>query len=330
MPRIGGVVGPADTPCPVVDRIPLIIDTDIGDDIDDLQALALALASPEVDLLAVTTVFGDTGRRASLARLLLEAAGRPEVPVARGATSPLLAPGRESRFGGHGLDLADVRQGPVETPAPVLLAQLIRQHEGEVELLTIGALTNIALALALEPELPKQVRRYHLMGGCFGARPQLHATVEYNIRCDPEAAAAVFAAGFNLTVVGLDVTTQVELSGEHLEPLRRSVHPLAKLYVAAVGHFLSQRGHAGQQARQSNIPHDVLTLAALLRPELIKTEPMPVAVELRGEHTRGLTVTARRPPQGQPAPATAQVAVAVDAPAFRDFYLERLYRLCEV
>jgi len=302
-------------------RIPLIIDTDIGDDIDDLQALALALASPEVDLLAVTTVFGDTHRRAALARLLLEAAGRPEVPVARGATSPLVAPGREARFGGHGLDLGAVRQGPVETPASVLLAQLVREHEGEIELLTIGALTNVALALALAPGLPKQVRRYHLMGGCFGARPQLHSTVEYNVRCDPEAAAAVFAAGFNLTVVGLDVTTQVELPAEHLEPLRRSAHPLAKLYVAAVGHFLSQGN------RQANVPHDVLTLAALLRPELIRTEPMPVAVELRGEYTRALTVTPRRPAPGQPAPPTAQVAVAVDAPAFLEFYLERLHQL---
>jgi inosine-uridine nucleoside N-ribohydrolase len=305
----------------MLSRIPLIIDTDIGDDIDDLQALVLALASPDVDLLAVTTVFGDTDRRASLARLLLEAGGRPEVPVACGAMSALLAPGRENRFGGHGLDLAAVRQGPVDTTAPALLTQLIRQHQGEVELLTIGALTNIALVLELWPELAKQVRRYHLMGGCFGARPQLHSTVEYNIRCDPEAAAAVFAAGFNLTVVGLDVTTQVELPGDHLEPLRRSAHPLAKLYVAAVGHFLSEGN------RQSNIPHDVLTLAALLRPELIRTEPMPVAVELRGEYTRGLTVTPRRPAQGQPAPATAQVAVAVDVAAFLDFYLERLHRL---
>jgi len=305
-------------------RIPLIMDTDIGDDIDDLQALVLALASPEVDLLAVTTVFGDTERRASLARLLLEAAGRPEVPVARGATSPLLAPGRESRFGGHGVDLNGVRQGPVETPAPLLLTQLIRQQQGEVELLTIGALTNIALALALRPELPKEVRRYHLMGGCFGARPQLHSTAEYNIRCDPEAAAAVFAAGFNLTVVGLDVTTQVELSADHLEPLQRSAHPLARLYVAAVGHFLAQG------SRRSNIPHDVLTLAALLRPELIQTEPMPVAVELRGEYTRGLTVTPHRAAQERPPAATARVAVAVDARAFRDFYLDRLYRLCGV
>lgn len=302
--------------------VKLIIDTDIGDDIDDLQALTLALLSPEVELLAVTTVCGDTDRRARLVQLLLEAAGRSGVPVARGAGSPLLSPGRATKFDGHNLDLSGVRQESVETPAAVLLTQLVRQHQGQVALLTLGALTNVALALGLDPRLPGKVSRYSLMGGCFGARTELRHRVEYNISCDPEAAAAVFGAGFDLTIVGLDVTTQVELSKDHLDPLRGSSHPLAKLYVAAVEDYVSLHN------RKRNVPHDALTLAAMLQPELIRTESLEVGVELQGRYTRGVTVGARGTSAQAPGLATAQVAVAVDVPAFREFYLERLYSLC--
>ena len=306
-----------------MDRLKLIIDTDIGDDIDDLQALTLALLSPEVDLLAVTTVCGDTARRAKLVGLLLEATGRTEVPVASGAGSPLLHPGRATQFDGHNLDLSGVQLEPVETPAALLLTQLIQTHQGRVSLLTLGALTNVALALSLDPRLPGKVHQYHLMGGCFTARPELHHRVEYNIRCDPEAASVVFAAGFNLTIVGLDITTQVELSRDHLDPLRGSSHPLAKLYVAAVEDYLSIH------RRNHNVPHDAVTLATLLSPDIITTESLDVAVELRGEYTRGVTVDAHHSPVEGLQLTPARVAVAVDGGAFRKFYLDRLYTLCE-
>jgi len=300
----------------------LIIDTDIGDDIDDLQALTLALVSPEVELLAVTTVCGDTHRRARLARLLLEAGERSEVPVAPGAGSPLLSPGRGSKFDGHNLDLNGVRREPVDTPAAVLLSQLIHQHQGDVALVTLGALTNVALALGLDPRLPGKVSRYSLMGGCFCSQPQLHLHVEYNVGCDPEAAAVVCGAGFDLTIVGLDITTQVELTRDHLDPLRTSSHPLAKIYVDAVEDYLSVRGRA------CNVPHDALTLAAMLRPELIDTEPLEVRVELQGRYTRGVTISGRRIADEGVGLVPARVVVAVDGPGFREFYLERLYTLC--
>ena len=305
-----------------METVKLIIDTDVGDDIDDLQALTLALVSPEVELLAVTTVCGDTGRRARLARLLLEAGDRPGVPVAPGAGSPLLSPGRGAKFDGHNLDLSGVRQEPLDTPAAVFLTQLIHQHQGDVALVTLGALTNVALALGLDPRLPGKVSRYSLMGGCFCARPQVGHRVEYNVGCDPEAAAVVCAAGFDLTIVGLDITTQVELPKDHLDPLRTSSHPLAKLYVAAVEDYLSLRD------RNRNVPHDALTLAAMLRPGLIDTELLEVRVELRGRYTRGVTISGRRIADEGVGLVPARVAVAVDGPAFREFYLERLYTLC--
>ncbi len=304
-----------------MDKLKLIIDTDIGDDIDDLQALTLALLSPEVELLAVTTVCGDTARRARLVGLLLEAVDRPEVPVAWGAGCPLLHPGRAAQFDGHNLDLSRVEHRPVDTPAALLLTQLINEHQGQVCLLTLGALTNVALALNLDPRLPGKVRQSYLMGGCFDARPEMHHRVEYNIRCDPEAASVVLAAGFNL-IVGLDVTTQVELPGDHLDPLRDCSHPLAQLYVAAVEDYLSIH------RRNRNVPHDALTLASLLKPDIITTESVEVGVELRGEFTRGVTVAAGRSSAEGSGLAPARVAVAVDAPAFREFYLERLYGLC--
>ena len=306
-----------------MDRLKLLIDTDIGDDIDDLQALTLALVSPEVELVGVSTVCGDTARRARMVRLLLEAAGREEVAVAAGAGSPLLRPGRATQFGGHNLDLAAVEREPEAVPAAVMLTRTFQEDQGNVSLLTLGALTNVALALHLDPRLPGKVHRYYLMGGEFGAGPEgrRHLQAEYNIGCDPEAAAVAFAAGFNLTVVGLDVTTQVKLSADHLDPLRTSSHPLARLYVAAVEDSLTL------QNRNWNVPHDALTLAAMLRPELIRTEPLTVGVELRGRHTRGVTLAVEGTSGEESALTPAQVAVGVDVPAFREFYLERLYTL---
>lgn len=306
-----------------MDRLKLFIDTDIGDDIDDLQALTLALVSPEVELVGVTTVWGDTQRRARLVRLLLEAAGRDEVPVAAGAGSPLLRPGRATKFGGHNLDLGEVKREPETEPAPVLLTRIFQQDQGSVSLLTLGALTNVALALHLDHRLPGKVQRCYLMGGDFGAAPERrrHLQSEYNIRCDPEAAAVVFAAGFDLTVVGVDITTQVKLPADHLDPLRTSSHPLARLYVAAVEDFLTLYG------RDWNIPHDAITLAAMLRPDLIRTEPLAVGVELCGNYARGVTLGVRE--GGETAAlGPARVAVEVDGEAFREFYLDRLYTLC--
>jgi len=288
-----------------MDRIKLFIDTDIGDDIDDLQALTLALVSPEVELVGVTTVWGNTLRRAKLVRKLLEAAGRGDVPVAAGTGAPLLHPGRATTFDGHNLDLGSLEKEPLETPGPLMLAEAFQEDQGTTVLLTLGALTNVALALHLDSRLPGKTRRYFMMGGCFGARAELRNRLEYNIRCDPEAAAVVFSTGFDLTIVGLDVTTQVELPRAHLDPLRTSNHPLARLYVSAVED------------------------SALLRPELLATEELQVGVELCGDYTRGTTLGAQPPSCDVSGFGPAKVAVRVDAPAFREFYLERLYRLCE-
>jgi len=306
-----------------MDRIKLFIDTDIGDDIDDLQALTLALVSPEVELVGVTTVWGNTLRRAKLVRKLLEAAGRGDVPVAAGTGAPLLHPGRATTFDGHNLDLGSLEKEPLETPGPLMLAEAFQEDQGTTVLLTLGALTNVALALHLDSRLPGKIRRYFMMGGCFGARAELRNRLEYNIRCDPEAAAVVFSTGFDLTIVGLDVTTQVELPRAHLDPLRTSNHPLARLYVSAVEDYLSLH------STNRNIPHDALTLAALLRPELLATEELQVGVELCGDYTRGTTLGAQPPSCDVSGFGPAKVAVRVDAPAFREFYLERLYRLCE-
>jgi purine nucleosidase len=199
--------------------LPILLDTDIGDDIDDALALTVVLNSPELELVGVTTVFRDAPRRAILARQLLDMGGRGDVPAVAGCSEPLF-PSWDKFPGGKSLGrqfeaLDDSLQWTDTNRAVEFIIDKVRDFASRGERLTlvpIGALTNLALAFLWAPDIIPQCRVV-LMGGKWGSK-FAEPDAEWNILCDPEAAALVFRSGVDLTMVGLDVTMQCVLSPE--------------------------------------------------------------------------------------------------------------------
>ena len=283
----------------------LILDTDIGDDIDDALALALICNSPELHLLGVTTVFRDAPRRALLARDVLRRFGQPDVPVRAGVSQPLLRPWSEIPWGGaqvgrqfEALD-PNLAWEESEHALDFLALQCAQSAARGEKLLiaAIGPLTNIALLLARTPETAAQFELL-MMGGKWS-----ESYAEWNIFCDPEAAALVFRSGVSLRVVGLDVTLQCVLSADQVEQLRqgndktRFLAELADLW----GHEITL--------------HDPLTLLTLLE-DCVSFEAKNLEIGLCGDD-RALT----RAVAGAP---NCQMAVAVDAPRAVAAFMRRI------
>lgn len=190
--------------------IPVILDTDIGTDIDDAFALALALSSPELDLRAVTTVSADAYSRARIVCRFLESVGRPEIPVAAGR--PERASPETAGQYQYALD-PNYKKRPVAELAPEFLRRQLEAHRGELTLITIGDLTNVALLLSRYPESSRWIKRLVMMGGSvrvgYSGKPPVDR--EWNIRSDVKAAQAVFASGIPILMAPLDATTMVKL-----------------------------------------------------------------------------------------------------------------------
>ena len=298
----------------------IILDTDIGTDVDDALALALAVCSPEIDLVAVTTVYGDVELRARIARKLLDLAGRAGVPVARGVRQPLLR-NRPVYWAGHE---GEGLLGPGDAALPFdrrhavdLIVETARANPGQVTLVAIGPLTNVATALTLEPDLGRLLRGIVLMGGVVRSGDALGLGlpwVEHNIRCDPEAARVVFSSGAPITMVPLDVTYRVSVDRGGLARIRASGTPFA----VAVADQLAR--YPRFRERGSTFTHDPLAVAMVIDPSFCRVVPLRVDVETRGEHTAGATVAL---PPGE-RPANAKVCVEVDVPRFQEFLIGRL------
>ena len=298
---------------------PVILDCDPGH--DDAIALLLALASPELDLLGVTTVHGNQtlDKTTDNALRVLELVGRNEVPVARGADRPLV---REPFPAAHvhgesGLDgpaLPAATTQPVEQPAVDFLVERVTP---ETLLVAVGPLTNVALAL----EQGMGPARIVLMGGAI-AEGNMTPAAEFNIWADPEAAQQVFHAGVPVTMVGLDVTHRALLTSEWSERFRAAGRIGA--FVAELVDFFSQY-HTRTYGWDGAPIHDALALALAFRPELVRTEHRNVEIELESELTRGRTVvdlwrrTDREP--------NADVGVDVDGDGFLELLLERIATL---
>jgi inosine-uridine nucleoside N-ribohydrolase len=297
----------------------LVIDCDPGH--DDAIALLLALASPELELLGVTTVHGNQTleKTTDNALRVLELVGRSEVPVAAGADRPLV---RDLHVAAHvhgesGLDgpeLPDAGAEPVEQPAVDFLLEHVTP---EVVLVPLGPLTNVALALdrGLRPQ------RIVLMGGAI-AEGNMTPAAEFNIWADPEAAQRVFHAGVPVTMIGLDVTHRALLTPAWAERFRAAGR--VGTFVAELVEFF-KRYHARTYGWDGAPIHDALALAHAFRPGLVRTEHVNVEVELESELCRGRTVvdlwrrTEREP--------NADVGVEVDGDAFLELLLERIGRL---
>ena len=304
--------------------VPVLIDCDPGQ--DDAIALILALASPELELLGVTTVAGNQTLEKTTANALrvLELAGRGDVPVAAGADRPLV---RElvvaaDAHGETGLDvpaLPPPRGRPLEQHAVDFLAEQVLGSDRPVTLVPTGPLTNVALFLARHPDAAARVGRIVLMGGAI-AEGNMTPSAEFNIWGDPEAARRVFESGLDVTMVGLDVTNRAVLTPEHADHLRatgRVGAVAAELLDFYQGFYLEWYDFGGAPI------HDAVAVAHVARPGLITTIERHVAVELGSGLCRGRTVVDMRRRIVTPAP-NAKVAVDIDAPAFVELLLERL------
>jgi inosine-uridine nucleoside N-ribohydrolase len=306
----------------------IIIDTDPG--IDDALALLLALASPEIQLEAITTVSGnvDVALTTRNALALLTLAGRTDIPVARGCKYPLVRQTVDAAQV-HGLN----GLGDVEIPSPTckaveqhavdLLIEKIMSAPGQITLVTLGPLTNIALAVRHEPRLIQAVREVVIMGGALRVPGNVTPAAEFNIHADPHAAQIVFGAGWPLRLVSLDVTQRTILQRSQFSELAAQGGPVPLFIERMVAFYFEQ--FLGQRQDESGFAmHDPLCLAAAFLPELITWEAAYVAVELNGALTLGETIAYFHRPEA-PA-ANMQVSIDVDAARFTQLFLERIKR----
>jgi inosine-uridine nucleoside N-ribohydrolase len=296
---------------------PILIDCDPGH--DDAIALLLALSSPEVEVVGVTTVAGNQTLEKTTANAIrvLDFAGRDDIPVAVGAERPLVrepfvAAYVHGETGLDGPDLPPPQRAPLEQHAVDFLAE----HVAGTTLVPIGPLTNVALLLARYPEV--RAKRIVLMGGAIGLGNVIPAA-EFNIWADPEAAARVFASGLEITMIGLDVTHQALLMTEDAERLRSSGRT-GKMVADLFDFF--HRFHADTYGFGGSPIHDAVAVAHVIRPELVQTEHRHVAIDCASELNRGRTVVDLW--QRTVEDPNAHVGVGVDGRAFVDLLLERL------
>jgi inosine-uridine nucleoside N-ribohydrolase len=300
--------------CQAQQRIPIIFDTDIGDDIDDALALALALQSPELDVRAVTTVVDDTERRTRLVWKQLGIYNRQDIPVGTGASEPLLDPVRTARARQFEvLTPQDVAPAAAHRRAADLIIETLLASPEKLTLVPVGPLTNIALALKTEPRIKAKIARIVIMGGAFEM-----LTPEYNIRRDRVAAQIVFRSGVPITAVGLDVTTKCKLQAADIERLRAAGNPASAFLVRLIE--LWQNGRADQYPTL----HDPLAVAVSFLPTLVETRLGSVEVETSSPLTNGVTMFTPADRLGKGEAASTQVARQVDVRRFLDIFLERL------
>jgi purine nucleosidase len=304
-------------------NLAVVVDCDTG--VDDALALLYLIHRPQVDIVAAGCVHGNVPV-AAVARNTLQVlalAGRADIPVAIGAARPLAQAlhTSEAVHGGDGLGgAAREHEGTVAAgSAAEQLVALARRRPGELSLLATGPLTNLALALLLEPRLPHLVRQVVVMGGAFAVPGNITPHAESNIFHDPEAAALVMEAPWPLTVVGLDVTMATILDGHRLARLASSQSPRAQFSWQALQQYLDV--YERRLGRRGCPVHDALAAAILVQPDLAVCDRVPVHVELEGRWTRGATLIDARP---FPAVEPGRPAVAVARRVQADLSLDQL------
>ena len=301
----------------------IVIDCDPGH--DDAIAILLALASPELELVGVTTVAGNQtlDKTTRNALVTLEVAGRADIPVAAGAAEPLH---RELRTAAHvhgesGLDgpsLPTPSASTVDAHAADVLADLI---EPGVVLVPTAPLTNLALMLERHPDVSDRLERIVWMGGSIG-EGNVTPAAEFNAFVDPEAAAMVFGSGIPITMVGLDVTHRALFTRAHAERLRDAGR--AGRFVAELSDFF-QAFHERSYRFDGSPIHDAMAVAHVIDPTLLTTTNVNVVVETRSEHCDGRTVVDLRGVAGRE--PNADVGVDVDAERFLELLVSRIAAL---
>jgi inosine-uridine nucleoside N-ribohydrolase len=303
----------------------IILDCDPGH--DDAIALLLALASPELQLLGVTTVSGNQTLEKTTANAIrvLDRVGRDAIPVAAGASRPLV---RDRYVAGHvhgetgldGPDLPPPRRDPESAHAIDWIAKTLSASPRPVTLVTTGPLTNLALFLARYPELEARLERVVLMGGAIG-QGNVTPAAEFNIWADPEAAHRAFSSGLDLTMVGLDVTHQALMTPAHAERLARA-GAAGKLVADLYGFYaLFHRRTYGWQGAPV---HDAVAMAHVIDATLLTTKHCGVIVDTGSELSRGRTHVDL---QGSAWDPNCHVAVGIDSERFLDLLTTRISAL---
>lgn len=312
---------------------PIILDTDIGSDVDDALALALALASPELDLLAVTTVSRDVRRRAAIARTLLDLGGRPEVPVHAGCADALGRGPGFVWFGIEGEGIVGDGDDPRVDPEPAVdaLARLLRARPG-TEIVAVGPLTNVATLVRRAPDVVSAIGRLTVMGGhvrrvAIGDVALPHG-VDYNLCSDPEASLTVLRAGIPTRLVTADVTlatwitvgdlVRIEAAGT---PLHAALGRAVRLWMPVMHGLFGGLGAPPAPATAAFL-HDPLALACALDESFCTFEDLAIEPAL----VDGVFRTIERP-RATSDTARLRCATGVDADRFRRFLVERLVAL---
>jgi inosine-uridine nucleoside N-ribohydrolase len=313
--------------------------------IDDAMAIFLALRSPELKVEAITPVAGNVPLDLTLpnALRLLEIAGRTDIPVAAGASHPLV---RRLATAGHvhgvnglaGVEFPEPKTKPVRETAPEIIRRIVRENPGEITIVAVGPLTNVAMALRADPELASMIPAIAIMGGSLSGGNMTPAA-EFNLYVDPEAARIVFDANIPLTMVGLDVTRKCRVSEEHIKQLEAANNPVSQ----AAGKILRatyERMRHGGEVTDIDL-HDALAVASLIDHDVITRKDYYVEVETVGEWTAGQTLgydghgpvrkspqmetsAPEAPPTELPYKPNAQVAVGVDPDRFFRLLIPRL------
>lgn len=310
---------------------PVLIDCDPG--LDDAVALLLALRSPEIDVVAATAVSGNLPAKDTFGNLhrILTFADRTEIPTGRGPDHPLV--GRLSAdpfshgpggLGGHQFPEPSAPAAPAW--APEVICAMAAEYGPDLVLVTLGPLTNLALALKQDPALTSKVSRLVMLGGNFGygAHGWRNGTgdnpvSEWNVYVDPEAAALVLEAGFHLTAVGLDAATDARINLNPQQLGHLDAGGAAARFAAEMVRFVEGRGFDNYCALI-----DSVAVAAAVRPSLVTTEAVRCGVEVSGQLTRGMTVVDQRHHHAWQGLALIDVATSLDHAGFQDLLLERL------
>jgi purine nucleosidase len=258
-----------------------VLDTDIGTDVDDILALALIARAPELDLIGVTTVYGDTQLRARMARYVCLQLDRSEVVVAAGERETVA--GRPVWWAGHegqGIPNLDTIAIDESRDGVSYLCDTARDHAGHLDVFAIGPLTNIARAIERDPSFASSLHHLYVMGGAFWMDK-----AEHNIKCDPEAADIVFRSGVPMTACGLDVTTRVWFREPDVEAISETMGELGSVLADQIRQWWAFKAASSANGNEeaANNPHDPLAVLSAIQPELFQFQECDVDVQLTDE-----------------------------------------------
>jgi pyrimidine-specific ribonucleoside hydrolase len=319
----------------------ILLDTDPG--VDDAMAIFLALRSPELKVEAITAVCGNVPLSLTLpnALRLVEIAERTDIPVAAGAASPLVrrlvnATYAHGNNGLGGVQFPEPKLKPVSESAVQLICRIAQANPGEITIVALGPLTNVATALMADPSLASNIRGIVVMGGSLSGG-NITPAAEFNFYVDPEAARVVFDSGAPLTMVGLNVTNRVQIRDEQIRGLEAAQNPVSqaagKIMRATLDRWTKERQLTGFAM------HDPVTVAHLIDSSILTLKEYYVEIETSGEFTAGESVAYSRAPRGSPPRNTGlraaeppeaefkpncNVAVEADADKFFRLLLSRL------